>query len=203
MKKYLLFALFIFAPVSLANADLKVAVIDLGKAFDAFYKTKDASAKIDEKKATYQKEIQDQVAVYTHMQDDAKQLYDKSTDQTLSAAARSDATSALTQKKQDLLNMQNKIQEMNTELTNEIKDDLYRRHKEILDEITKVVSDYSGPQGFDLVIDKSSASAASGVSIVLYNSSKLVDITDDIIKQLNSTAPPAGTAAPATTSPTP
>ena len=65
MKKYLLFALFIFAPVSLANADLKVAVVDLGKAFDAFYKTKDASAKIDEKKATYQKEIQDQVAVYT------------------------------------------------------------------------------------------------------------------------------------------
>ena len=74
---------------------------------------------------------------------------------------------------------------MNTERTNEIKDELYRRHKEILDEITKVVSDYSGPQGFDLVIDKSSASAASGVSIVLYNSSKLVDITDDIIKQLN------------------
>jgi outer membrane protein len=202
MKKYLLFALFIFAPVSLANADLKVAVIDLGKTFDAFYKTKDASAKIDEKKAEYQKEIQDQVAEFEHMQDDAKKLNDDVNDPTLAPAARADKTNALNQKKQDLLNMQNKIQEMNTERTNEIKDELYRRHKEILDEITKVVSDYSGPQGFDLVIDKSSASAASGVSIVLYNSSKLVDITDDIIKQLNSTAPPAG-AAPATTSPSP
>jgi outer membrane protein len=202
MKTYLLFALFIFAPVSLANADLKVAVVDLGKAFDEFYKTKDASAKIDEKKATYQKEIQDQVAEYEHMQDDAKKLNDQVNDPTLSAAARADKTSALTQKKQDLINMQNKIQEMNTERTNEIKDELYRRHKEILDEITKVISDYSGPQGYDLVIDKSSASAASGVSIVLYNSSKLIDITDDIVKQLNSTAPTGGAAA-ATPAPSP
>ena len=192
MKKYLLFVLFIFAPVSLANADLKVAVIDLGKAFDAFYKTKDASAKIDEKKATYQKEIQDQVTEFTHMQDDAKKLYDEANDQTLSAQARADKTAALTQKKQDLLNMQNKIQEMNTERTNEIKDEIVRRHKEILDEITKDINDYSGPQGYDLVIDISSASSASSVSIVLYHSSKMIDITADIIKQLNATAPVAG-----------
>jgi Skp family chaperone for outer membrane proteins len=192
MKKYLLFVLFIFAPVSLANADLKVAVIDLGKAFDSFYKTKDASAKIDEKKATYQKEIQDQVTEFTHMQDDAKKLYDEANDQTLSAQARADKTAALTQKKQDLLNMQNKIQEMNTERTNEIKDEIVRRHKEILDEITKDINDYSGPQGYDLVIDISSASSASSVSIVLYHSSKMIDITADIIKQLNATAPVAG-----------
>jgi len=192
MKKYLFLVLFIFAPVSLANADLKVAVIDLGKAFDAFYKTKDASAKIDEKKATYQKEIQDQVTEFTHMQDDAKKLYDEANDQTLSAQARADKTAALTQKKQDLLNMQNKIQEMNTERTNEIKDEIVRRHKEILDEITKDINDYSGPQGYDLVIDISSASSASSVSIVLYHSSKMIDITADIIKQLNATAPVAG-----------
>lgn len=196
MKKYLLFALFIFAPVSLANADLKIAVIDLGKAFDTFYKTKDASAKIDEKKATYQKEIQDQVAEFQHMQDDAKKLNDESNDPTLSAQARADKASALSQKKQDLLNMENKIQEMNTERTNEIKDEIVRRHKEILDEITKDVSDYSGPQGYDLVIDISSASSASSVSIVLYHSSKMTDITADIIKELNATAPVAGGAAP-------
>jgi len=195
MKKYLLCALLAFAPVSLANADLKVAVIDLGKTFDDFYKTKDASAKIDEKKTAYQKEIQDQVAEFTHMQDDAKKLYDKANDPTLSAQARADATTALQEKKQDLLNMQNKIQEMQTERTNEIKDELYRRHKEILDEITKVITDYSGPRGYDLVIDKSSASAASGVSIVLYSSGNLIDITGDIVKQLNATAPTTGGAA--------
>jgi len=194
MKKYLFLVLFIFVPVSLANADLKVAVIDLGKAFDSFYKTKDASNKIDEKKATYEKEIQDQVTEFSHMQDDAKKLYDQANDQTLSAAARADKSAALAQKNQDLLNMKNKIQEMNTERTNEIKDEIVRRHKEILDEITKDINDYAGPQGYDLVIDISSASTASSVSIVLYHSSKMIDITADIIKQLNATAPVAGAA---------
>ncbi len=107
--------------------------------------------------------------------------------------------------KQDLMNMQNKVQEMQTERSNEIKDELFRRHKEIVDEITKVINDYSGPQGFDLVIDKSSASAASGVPIVLYNSSKLIDITADIITLLNKSAPAAGaattTSAPAAPAP--
>lgn len=203
MNKLLLVCLLAFAPVTLASADLKVAVIDLGKAFDSFYKTKEASTRIDAKKATYQKEIQDQVAEYQHMSDDAKKLFDAGNDPTLSQAARDDKKKALEVKKQDLLNMQNKIQEMQTERGNEIKDDLFRRHKEIVDEITKVINDYSGPQGFDIVIDKSSASAASGVPIVLYSSSKLIDITPDIITKLNASAPAGGTAPTGAAAPAP
>src|SRR5260221_9261070 len=109
MNKYLLLCLLAFAPVSLASADLKIAVIDLGKAFDSYYKTKDASARIDTKKATYQKEIQDQVGEYQHMSEDAKNLYTAVNDPTLSQAARDDKNKALQQKKQDLMNMQNKI----------------------------------------------------------------------------------------------
>ncbi len=194
MKKLFLLGLLFLTPLSFASADLKVAVIDLGKAFDQYYKTKDASQKLEEKKASYQKEIQDIVNQFQQMQNDAKKLYDESNDQTLSSQARTDKATALKQKNQDLLNMQNKIREMETERSNEIKDELVRRHKEIVDEITKVINDYSAPQGFDLVIDKSSASAASGVPIIIYNSNKLTDITADIIKQLNANAPAAGAA---------
>ena len=71
MNKLLLLSLLAFAPVTMANADLKVAVIDLGKAFDSYYKTKDASAKIDAKKAAYTKDIQDMVADFQTMQNDS------------------------------------------------------------------------------------------------------------------------------------
>jgi outer membrane protein len=203
MKKLLFLCLLAFTPISFAKADLKVAVIDLGKAFDSYYKTKDASTKIEQKKASYQKDIQDKMAEYQKMSDDAKKLYDQSNDPTLSAQARADRTAALKQKTQDLTNMQHQIQEMETERTNEIKDDLFRRHKEIVDEIQKTITAYAVPQGFDIVIDKSSASAASGVPIVLFTSSKLIDITPDIVKQLNANAPAPGSvptgAAPATT----
>ena len=97
---------------------------------------------------------------------------------------------ALTEKKQDLVNLGNKIQEMRTERGKELQEELLRRHKEIVDEISQAITAYSAPQGYDLVIDKSSASAASGVSIVLYNSNKLIDITTEIVTIINKSAPP-------------
>jgi outer membrane protein len=205
MNKLLLVCLLVFAPISMASADLKIAVIDLSKAFDQYYKTKDAQAKLKEKQDGYQKEIQDLINEYQHMGEDAEALDKAAKDPTLSPAARDDKSKALDLKKQDLVTMQNKIQEMKVERTREIQEELLRRHKEIVDEITKVITDYSGPQGYDMVLDKSSASAASGVSLVLYNSSKLIDITPDIITILNKSAPAGGTvsAAPSGTAPAP
>jgi len=195
MNKLLLVCLLVLAPVSMASADLKVAVVDLSKAFDQYYKTKDAQAKLKEKQDGYQKEIQDLINDYQRMGGEAETLDKAASDPTLSAAARQDKATALQAKKQDLVNLGNKIQEMKVERTREINEELFRRHKEIVDEISKVINDYSGPQGFDLVIDKSSASAASGVSLVLYNSSKLIDITTTVITILNQSAPAPGGAA--------
>ena len=67
MKKLLFLCLLALTPVSFAKADLKVAVIDLGKAFDSYYKTKEASAHIEEQKATYQKDVQDKMGDYQKM----------------------------------------------------------------------------------------------------------------------------------------
>ncbi len=203
MNKLLLVCVLLFLPVSLATADLKVAVVDLSKAFDQYYKTKDAQALLKQKQDGYQKEIQDLINGYQRMGEEAQTLDKAASDPTLSPQARQDKGTALQAKKQDLINLQNKIQEMKVERTREIQEELFRRHKEIVDEISKVITDYSGPQGFDLVIDKSSASAASGVSIVLYSSSKLIDITVPIIGILNKAAPAPGTTAAGTTPATP
>jgi Skp family chaperone for outer membrane proteins len=199
MNKLLLVCLFLLAPVTLASADIKIAVVDLSQAFDKYYKTQDAQKLLKQKQDGYQKEIQDLINDYERMGQEAQTLDKAANDPTLSGPARQDKATALNAKKQDLVNLQNKIQEMKVERTKEIQEELFRRHKEIVDEISKVITDYSGPQGFDLVIDKSSASAASGVSIVLYNSSKLIDITTEIITMLNKAAPAASTATTTST----
>jgi outer membrane protein len=200
MKKLLLACLFALAPFSLASADLKVAVIDLSKAFDQYYKTQEAQDRLKTKQEGYEKEIQDLINDYQQMGTEAQHLSDQAKDPTLSAQARADKQTALDAKKQDMINLGNKIQEMKVERGRELQDERFRRHQEIVDEISKVVTNYAGPQGYDLVIDKSSASTASGVSIILYNSAKLTDITADIIKLLNASAPP--TAATGTTTST-
>jgi len=203
MNKLLLLCLLVLAPVSMASADLKVAVIDLSKAFDAYYKTKDAQARLNEKITEAQKDMSDLTSEYEHMAEEAQKLHDAANDPTLSPAARADKASALQQKQQDLLALQNKVEETKQERERDIEEDKMRRHKEILDEITKVVNNYAAPQGFDLVMDKAGISANSGSPTILYNSSKLVDITDEVIRQLNASAPPpsaapSGAAAPAT-----
>jgi outer membrane protein len=202
MNKLFLVCLLMLAPVSLASADLKIAVVDLGKAFDSYYKTKEDSARLNEKATGYKKEIQASMADFQTMQDQAKALYNAANDPTLSQAARDDKKKAFDAKNQDLIALRNKIQETDNERGNELKEEQFRRRKEIVDEITKVINDYSGPQGFDLVLDKSSLSAASGAPIFIYNSSKLVDITGDIITLLNKNAPASTGASPAA-APTP
>ena len=191
MNKLFLLSFLFLAPISLASADLKIAVVDLGKAFDAYYKTKDAQARIKEKEEGYQKDLQDMKVEYDHMVDDATKLRDASNDPTLSPQSRKEKQDAFKAKAQDVQSMERKMQETGTERQRELQDELMRRRKEIVTEITKVVTDYSTPQGFDLVLDKSS-SATTGVPVVLFNSSKMIDITGDVIAKLNAGAPPAG-----------
>src|SRR5258708_19439513 len=112
MNKLLLVCLLVMAPVSIASADLKIAVIDLSKAFDQYYKTKDAQAKLKEKQDGYQKEIQDLITSYQHMGEEAQALDKAANDPTLSAAARQDNSTALNVKNQHLVNLCTKIQQM-------------------------------------------------------------------------------------------
>jgi outer membrane protein len=203
MKKLLFAALLLFVPVSLASADLKVATVDLGKAFDDFYKTKDAAAHLKQKQDEAQKEIQDKVQDYQRISDEVNKLDQESKDPTLSPEARAEKAKARDQRGADLQAAGRQIEEFKTERGNELKDEYVRRRKEIVDEITKVITDFSGPQGYDLVLDKSSASVTSGVPFVLYNSNKLVDITPDVIAKLNAGAPTPANGGAAGTAPAP
>ena len=197
MKKLLIFCLLALAPFSVAQADLKVAIIDLGKAFDQYSVTMDARKKLNEKHDQYQKELQDMISDYNHMGEELEALIKASQDPTLSKDAQEAKAKAADDKKQEFLALKNKLEERKSELDKELNDEMLRRHKEILDQITQVVDGFAGPAGYDLVIDTSSVAPTSGVSIILYHSSKLIDITADVITQLNKSAPPATATASA------
>ncbi len=199
MKKLLILCLLALAPYSLATADIKIAVIDPGKTVDQYYVTKDARAKLNDKHDQYQKELQDMISDYNHMGEEVEALIKSSQDPTLSKDAQQAKAKAADDKKQEFLALQNKLQERKNELDKELNEEMLRRHKEILDQITQVIDNYSGPAGYDLVIDTSSVTPTSGVSIILFKSSKLIDITADIITLLNKTAPAATASSDSST----
>lgn len=194
MKKFLMATVLALTPVCIASADLKVAVIDLAKAFDQYYKTQDSNALLKQNEDKIKKQIQDVVSQYQQTSEEAKRLQDAAKDPTLSKEARDDKTKALQQKAQDLAALQEKIQSMDTQGKRELQDQLLRSRKSLLDDITKVISDYAAPQGYDVVLDKSAPSGV-GAPVFLYTSPKMVDITTEIINRLNA-GKPAGASAP-------
>jgi outer membrane protein len=201
MKTLLSFALLLFVPVSMASADLKVATIDLGKAFDNYYKTREDAAHLKEKEAEAQKEVSDKNTDYQHVGDEVQKLEQESKDPTLSPEARAERDKAFRQRGADLTAQGHALQAFVNERKSELQDEYVRRRKEVVEAISKVINEYAAAQGYDLVLDKSSASAASSVPLVLFSSNKLVDITADIIAKENvgapATVPGAAPAAPA------
>jgi Skp family chaperone for outer membrane proteins len=188
MKKLCLVGFLAFSFGLPACADLKIALIDTGKVFDAFYKTKDMAVQIAAKKVAYQKEIANLQAEYDNAEQEADNLEHAVKDTSLSTDVRKSNDAALARKVQDLQSMESELKQMRQTDSDELKDKLIRSHQEISDQIMKVITDYVSVQGYDLVLD-TSASATAAPALFPYGSVKVIDLTTEIIAKMNALAP--------------
>jgi Skp family chaperone for outer membrane proteins len=188
MKKLFLAAFLAFSLGLPACADLKVALVDTGQAFDAFYKTKDMATRIAAKQAKFAKDIQELEEEYESARMDARNLEATAKNTSISPDLRQSSDTALAQKVRDLQSMESEIDQMRRSRSQEIKDDLLRSHQEISDEIMRVITAYVTAEGYDLVLDKSISQP--NMSSFPFYSGKVTDLTADIITRLNAAAPP-------------
>lgn len=172
---------------------MKVAVVDLQKAFNEYYKTKDAEANLKDRMGSIQKEQQEMMGDYQKTVDEINKLRESTEDKTLAEAAREEKKKALQTKIQDAANMERKIQEFRTTRARQFEDQSRRMRQGIIEEIIKIVNDTGAKEKYSLVLDKSGLSM-NGTSVLLY-SSDVKDLTDDVIKTINASKPAAGTPA--------
>jgi Skp family chaperone for outer membrane proteins len=170
-----------------AVADLRVAVIDTSKAFDAYYRTKNMAVEIAAKKADFEKQLHAVQAEYDNANQEAQDLSNAVKDTSIAADVRKSKDAALAEKVQDLQSIEQDIDQKRREFSSEIHDELLRSHQEISDEIMRVITAYVSRLGYDVVFD-SSPSANAGPPLFPYNSQEIVDLTPEIIARLNSTA---------------
>jgi outer membrane protein len=197
MKRWLFctlvgFALLGTTSLSAQEAALKIAVVDMQRAFKEYYKTKEAEAALRERANSFQRERQAMLSDYQKLANETQKIRDAATDKTLSDTAREEKRKAFESKVQDLRNLERKIQEFQLTRTKEFEEQSQRLRQNILQEITKVVNDFSAKEKFFLVLDKSSVSL-TGVPVVLYTEGPR-DITDEIIRLINSR--PSGSSKP-------
>ena len=193
MIRYLLIIALTSAAVH--AADLKFGVVDMSKAFSEFHKTKDAADKFKGNIDKAQKEMNDRWSVYKNLMNDMQKLKKEASDPIMTPDARAKRAAEFEEKAKELRALEQEIGEAQNRRSGQLKQEDMQIRKGIYDEILVVVRDKSKAEGYDFVFDKSGMSLSTVPFLVYYKDA--VDVTDQIIVELNKNAPAAGAATPA------
>jgi len=180
-------------------ADLKFGVVDMSKAFSEFYKTKEAAEKFKANVDKAQKEMNDRWTVYKDLMGDMEKLKRAVNDPILPQSQRAEKVADLEEKGRELRSLEQDIGEQQNRRSGQLKQEDMQIRKGIYDEILVVVKDKAKADSYDFIFDKSGMSLSTVPVLIYYKDA--VDITDQIIVELNKDAPAASTSAAETVKP--
>jgi len=172
-----------------AAAQTKLGVIDLQKVFAGYYKTKAADAVLNDRAASLEKEKKAMLEQYQKITDEYKKALDDANDQAVSADEREKRKKTAEGKLLDIKALEQSINDFDRTARTSLDEQRRRIIENILGEIRKVIDAKAKSGGFSLVVDTTGESRNSMTPIVLYTNGEN-DLSADVLKQLNATAPP-------------
>lgn len=196
MKKILTLAAFmgIFCAAlrSAESAGLKIATINMEECLEGYHKFQENKDKIDESMAQADEALKERSeALQTElkdMEDEIQELLDASKSPVLSKDAKTQKEEEAQQLYQEYRQKKMQFQQHRQELRQTFQR-RYKSNRDLLaDEIKKAALDVCKEQGVDLFLD-SSDMTGQGFPAVLY-ADPAFDITDDVLKILNTTGEP-------------
>lgn len=201
MKKLfstLLTAAILAATATIAQAESKVATIDMKKLFNGYYKTKLAQSSLENRKVELRKEIKEMADNLEKSQAAYKQLLDQSTDPAVSAEEREKRKQAAADKAKEIASSRGAIEQFQRQAESQLADQSQRMSVNLVNEIQKAVSDKAKAGGYSMVLNSASNET------VVYSSNEN-DLTAAVLAQINAGAPvdlpnTSGTSSPLTIS---
>ncbi len=173
---------------------LKIAAVDMSKVFAEYYKTKKAESELKDRAGGYEKELRERASELQKLQEDGKKLQEDAENPAFNEDKRSEKRKAVEAKATEFRLLAQQLQDMKLNRERELKDQQNRVRGTIVDEITKVIQDKAKRDGYSLVVDRTGLTL-SGVSAFIFVQDSL-DITAEVIKTLNATAPAGASAEP-------
>ncbi len=173
-----------------AQAQTKIAVIDLKRVFDNYWKKKQAQALVDDQKADFDKKFKGMLDDYQKAKDEYKKLIDSSTDQAVSTEERDKRKSAAEKKLLEINEIEQTADLFRKNSNENLGIQIRRMTDNILKDIREMVEAKAKAEGYTLVIDSSAQIPTSvGSTPVLLYTNGQNDITAEILLQLNAGAP--------------
>jgi len=192
MKKKIQSGLLAIALLSFCSsgfaADFKIATVDLRKVFDNYYKTIQASLANSNSIVDRDKELNSMIDTRNKRDTDRQQAITKGNDQTVSADERSRYQQIAKDIGLEILIQNETISNFYARTELKRREDMVQHVTDLTIEITNVMNAMAKKQGYTLVLDRT-ALTMTGNPLVLYTSGEN-DLTEPLLKELNSTAPP-------------
>lgn len=164
-------------------ADQKIAVVDMEKLFQGYYKTKLADAEI-KRQAEVFKEYSDKLNdSLVKLQDEFKELRDSSQNIALSEAERENKRISAQDKYRQMKEKEAEVKQYNSEKQNLLKDMYEQKRNALLKEISDTIKKQCLTQGITLVLD-SSGKTLNNITSVVYTLPDM-DMTEPVLKEIN------------------
>lgn len=189
----LLCAALLAAPLAASAAD-RIAVVDLKKVFDGYWKTKQADLNLKERAGELDKKRKDMLDDLKKSGDEYKKLVESSTDSAVSIEERDRRKKLAETKLRELQEIEQSIGQFDRSARAQLGESQRNMRDKIVVEIRDLVNKKAKTAGYAAVLD-SAAESAVGTPILLFNAS-LPDLTDEVISQLNATAPAGALTTP-------
>ena len=187
-KQLILTVALVMTLAGAASAQTRIATVDLSKVFTDYWKTKQATLALEERKADLIKELEGFNAEKKKLLEQYQKLNAEANDQAVSAEEREQRKKATEAKLKELKESDESIKQFTARSDTDLKSQFQRMRNNVLTEIKETVNAKAKAGGYSLVID-TAAETINGTRVFLYSNGES-DLTKDVLEQLNAAAPP-------------
>lgn len=180
-----------------AQAQPKIAVINLKTVFDGYWKTKQSDSTIKERQNDFEKERKKMVEDYQKANEDYRKLVDSAADPAISSEEKDRRKKTAESKLLEVKEIEQSVGQFDRQFRSQISDQVKRMRDNIMREIREVVNTKARGANYSIVLD-TAAESVNQTPIVLFVSGT-PDLTEEVLSQLNANAPTGILNAPAKT----
>lgn len=190
MKKLILSAVFLAIQSLIfnsASAEISIMTVDVASLYDGYYKTKEATEKLQGRFDTAKTQIDEMIASGEVEVEAYKTMVEQAQNPVLSDSARADAEKDADLQMAKIRNMQQEVQLFRQSTQNQLAQQQNTQRQFMLEEIKTGILEVSQQKGVDLVFDTSPGVGVGLPSVIFANPAW--DATQDVLDVLNADAP--------------
>ena len=170
-----------------AQAQTKLAVVNMKTVFDGYWKTKQSDATVKEREAEFKTERKKMEDDYEKLNGEFRELEKGSRDPAISAEEQKKRKDSANSKLLEIREIEQSVQNFDRNFRQQVADQITRMRENIFRDIREVVEAKAKSGGYGLVLN--TAAEITQIPVFLYVSG-LPDMTQEILTELNAKAPP-------------